>query len=121
MLDTTTLLSRLRSHQISEDKGRSFVVAIPSTTYCGAVRRFVPRVSVVEDGTDQEDSLAKEWMRIFSFLGRGPISNLTHGAIRQSMMALSPTHHSSHRISIRNYNQVHEVLRGTDFEPLLRD
>mmetsp|Transcript_106536 Transcript_106536/g.308326 ORF Transcript_106536/g.308326 Transcript_106536/m.308326 type:complete len:395 (-) Transcript_106536:92-1276(-) len=62
---------------------------------------------------------ATEWMRIFRFLGVGPVNGLTMEHVREAMILL-PTYIRDHRQSIKNFDAVEKALRGTEFERLLR-
>jgi len=61
---------------------------------------------------------AEEWMRIFSFLGKGPSQDLTIEEVRStfSMAATTSTKRSE---SISNYGNVENALKGTQYEYLL--
>ncbi len=61
---------------------------------------------------------AKEWMRIFQFLGVGPTQNLTIDDVRSSF-AMASTHTKSRKETIINFEDVEKTLSGTKFEYLL--
>lgn len=54
---------------------------------------------------------AYEWMRIFKFLGRGPMENLTMEEV-QSNFDLAPTTASQHKDIIANFDEVQKALEG---------
>lgn len=58
---------------------------------------------------------AKEWQRIFKFLGRGPQTKLTMADV-QGNFDLAPTSSRSHRDIIANFDDVWESLKGTKYE-----
>ena len=61
-----------------------------------------------------------EWKRIMHFVA-GPVSarHLTIAKVRSSMKHASTTH-PSHNVTISNYEEIVKLLRGTEFEKLLR-
>ena len=59
-----------------------------------------------------------EWMRIFRFLGVGPGEGLTRKRLEGAMKIVA-THPSSQNITLANYAEMVEILRGTKFEELL--
>ena len=61
---------------------------------------------------------AEEWMRIFKFLGRGPTENLTMTDVVNGF-DLAPTFVKHHNVSLANYEEVRDLLTGTEYEDLL--
>lgn len=59
-----------------------------------------------------------EWIKIFQFLKRGPVANLTIDMIRKTFSMVS-TSSRKHREMITNYNEVKETLNGTRYLHLL--
>jgi len=59
-----------------------------------------------------------EWKRIFRFLERGPTSNLTIQQVHEAF-SMERTSSKSHKDIIANYDEVKQVLTGTEFEQLL--
>jgi len=66
-----------------------------------------------------ESNDAEEWMRIFRFLGRGPGFHLTKEQVEIAMETVATSNKPSHNVSISNYKEVRDVLKGTEFESLL--
>ena len=62
---------------------------------------------------------AAEWVRIFQFLGMGPISNLTMDKVRENF-SMTSTSSRKHEDMISNYHAVKESLRGRPYYNLLR-
>lgn len=61
---------------------------------------------------------AKEWMRIFNFLGRGPTVNLTMADVVDSF-TMAPTAAKNHNESLANYDEVVSLLNTTEYAGLL--
>lgn len=61
---------------------------------------------------------AKEWMRIFSFLGVGPSEGLTMNDVR-STFKFASTHTKARNETIVNFKRVEQTLVGTPYEYLL--
>lgn len=61
---------------------------------------------------------AEEWMKLFKFLGKGPTEGLTMDDIVNSF-ELAPTFQKNHNVTLSNYEEVRDLLIGTDFENLL--
>jgi hypothetical protein len=74
------------------------------------------------DSTHQDDNVpAEEWMRIFKYLGRGPMYGLTMKNVKDHFI-LEETHAAKLRNeTITNYNEVSSTLKGTMFEYLLNE
>ena len=62
---------------------------------------------------------AEKWFRIFRFLGRGPGFHLTKEQVEIAMETVATSNKPSHNVSISNYKEVRDVLKGTEFESLL--
>ncbi len=60
----------------------------------------------------------EEWEKLFSFLGVGPATNLTHKQLERGMKHAA-THPPGHNMTLANYDEVAEALKGTKFEDLL--
>ncbi len=60
----------------------------------------------------------EEWEKVFSFLGVGPATNLTHKQLERGMKHAA-THPPGHNMTLANYDEVAEALKGTKFENLL--
>lgn len=60
----------------------------------------------------------EEWEKVFSFLGVGPATNLTHKQLERGMKHAA-THPPGHNMTLANYDEVAEALKGTKFEDLL--
>ena len=79
----------------------------------------VPYVSVSYDKLYGGDAAAvEEWKRIFQFLEQGPADDLTLEQL-QGAMGTEVTHYKWHNKTLANYEQVRNVLMGTEFESLL--
>lgn len=78
----------------------------------------VPHVNVSYEKLYHDED-AEEWMRIFRFLGVGPAKHLTRQGV-QKAMAHVDTSIQSHEDTLSNFDTVREVLKGTQFEDLLR-
>ena len=79
----------------------------------------VPHVYVSFDELFHGDNIAKEWARIFAFLGVGPKEDsLTTEMVEKAMMHAA-THSPYHNETIENYEEVRDALMGTKFENLL--
>ena len=61
---------------------------------------------------------ADEWMKIFRFLGVGPMEDLTMDDVRASF-DLAVTHSKGRNESVSNFIEVEKTLKGTKFEYLL--
>jgi len=61
---------------------------------------------------------AEEWMRIFRFLGRGPGSNLSRNLVDKAMEHVK-TSSPFHNVSMSNYEEIKDILKGTEWETLL--
>ena len=59
-----------------------------------------------------------EWSNIIKFLGVGSAENLTKKTL-QSAMHHVPTSPGHHNETISNYQEIQNVLMGTEFEALL--
>lgn len=57
-----------------------------------------------------------EWRRIFDYLGVGP-TNFTHSDIEHAGHAATSV--PMHNVTLSNYEEVREILTGTEFEVLL--
>jgi phosphoglycolate phosphatase-like HAD superfamily hydrolase len=77
----------------------------------------VPYIQVSFEKLYYSDS-AEEWMRIFRFLGVGPTQGLTMEEVNAAMKHLS-TSNPKHEDTLKNYDEVASVLKGTEFEELL--
>lgn len=69
---------------------------------------------------DNDEELAEEWMKVFRYLGRGPMEGLTMKTVRKYFV-MAPSHSKSKNETIRNFQQVVSTLKGTEFEHLLRE
>jgi len=79
----------------------------------------VPHVYVSFDELFHGDNIAKEWARIFEFLGVGPKEDsLTTEMVEKAMMHAA-TNSLYHNETIENYEEVRDALMGTKFENLL--
>jgi formylmethanofuran dehydrogenase subunit E-like metal-binding protein len=67
-------------------------------------------------GSDDAD----EWMKIFRFLGVGPMEDLTIEDVRASFNLVS-THSKGRNLTISNFIEVETTLKGTKYEHLLFD
>ena len=65
------------------------------------------------------DETADEWMKIFRFLGVGPQKGLTLNDIRHAT-TFAATSNRDHRATLKDYDTIAMLLRGTEFEGLLR-
>lgn len=65
------------------------------------------------------DTTADEWMKIFRFLQVGPMEGLTMDVVRGGMTFVA-TSNRDHRAILAEYDAIAELLRGTEFENLLR-
>jgi len=77
----------------------------------------VPFIEVTYERLYNTDD-PKEWRRIFEFLGVGPSKNLSRQDVDQASAHLS-TSHNSHKDTLENYENVRDLLTGTEFEELL--
>ena len=77
----------------------------------------VPHIKVTYEKLYQSKD-AEEWMRIFRFIGRGPGYDLSMDQVEKAMEHVG-TSVPFHNVSISNYNEVRDILRGTEFEALL--
>ena len=81
----------------------------------------VPHIQVTYDrlyNVDGKGGDIEEWEKVFSFLGVGPASNLTHEQLERGMKHAA-THPPGHNMTLSNYDEVAEHLEGTKFENLL--
>ncbi len=62
------------------------------------------------------DEDTSEWRRIFDFLGVGP-DNFTYSDIEHAGHAATSV--PMHNVTLSNYEEVREILTGTEFEVLL--
>jgi hypothetical protein len=81
----------------------------------------VPHVDVSYERLYLVDDIAVEWRRLFSFLGVGPTDERLTSADLISRMEHQATSDRSIRDKIRNYDEVEEILRGTEYEIFLSD
>ena len=82
-------------------------------------RMNVPHVSLSYEKLYGGDTAAvEEWKRIFQFLGQGPTDELTLEQL-QGAMSTEVTFYKWHNKTLANYEQVRNVLMGTEFESLL--
>lgn len=65
---------------------------------------------------DSED--AEEWMRIFRYFGRGPTSGLTLGDVERAF-PYAKTSKKARDSILSNFDEVKELLHGTEFEAFL--
>lgn len=72
------------------------------------------------DSVDDDDALAEEWMKVFRYLGRGPMQGLTMKTVK-SYFAMASSHAKSRSEAISNYQEVVSTLIGTEYEYLLRE
>ena len=77
----------------------------------------VPHVKVSYEDLYFSDD-AEEWMKIFRFIGRGPGSKLSKGQVEEAMEHVG-TSDRSHKVTISNYDEIVDLLKGTKFEALL--
>lgn len=61
---------------------------------------------------------AEEWMKITRLLGVGPQEGLTQKDVNE-MMEHAGTSNPTQRTTLENFNEVQDLLRGTEFEGLL--
>ena len=61
----------------------------------------------------------REWMRLLRHLEQVPGRNLTRAQLDDAI-GHGATHLASHRQILSNYEEVERVLKGTEFQPLLR-
>ena len=61
---------------------------------------------------------AAEWMRIFTFLGRGPKEGLTLEEVQKNF-GMAKTSSKTHKDMMLNYDEVKKTLEGTEYEDLL--
>eukprot|EP00559_Dactyliosolen_fragilissimus_P005749 CAMPEP_0184856490 /NCGR_PEP_ID=MMETSP0580-20130426/1675_1 /TAXON_ID=1118495 /ORGANISM="Dactyliosolen fragilissimus" /LENGTH=250 /DNA_ID=CAMNT_0027351561 /DNA_START=302 /DNA_END=1054 /DNA_ORIENTATION=+ len=76
----------------------------------------VPHILVSYEKLYKTDD-AEEWMRIFRFLGKGPTKDLTKEMVNDSMKYVATT--NPQNVSISNYDEVVNFLKGTKFEKLI--
>jgi len=77
----------------------------------------VPHIKVSYEKLFYGDN-ANEWKRIFLFLGRGPAHNLSRNLVEKAMEHVG-TSSPFHNVTISNYEEVRDMLIGTNFERLL--
>lgn len=77
----------------------------------------VPTIHVTYEKLFLAGSDTAEWMRIFEFLGVGPTANLTVSEVEQAGHAATSI--PVHNITLSNYEEVKDVLDGTEFYSLL--
>lgn len=77
----------------------------------------LPHVSVTYEKLYHSDD-ATEWMRIFRFLGKGPVEGLTMDGVRGAMEH-ADTSNPSQRMTLANYDEVEKILKGSKYEHLL--
>ena len=77
----------------------------------------VPTIHVTYEKLFLAGSDTAEWMRIFEFLGVGPTANLTVSEVEQAGHAATSI--PFHNITLSNYEEVKDVLDGTEFYSLL--
>jgi len=65
-----------------------------------------------------QNNTVDEWRKIFRYLGRGPDSNLTPLLLERAMNS-AVTHSPFHNASISNYEEIRDLLTGTEFGTLL--
>jgi hypothetical protein len=107
-LPTKYLVQTLRSRTKEEDEVDEFLV-----------KMAVSHVSVSYDKLySGDDTAVDEWKRLFAYLGRGPVDDLTMEQLH-SAMKLQVTHYPWHNKTLANYEEVRNVLLGTEFEGLL--
>eukprot|EP00568_Trieres_chinensis_P009477 CAMPEP_0183297548 /NCGR_PEP_ID=MMETSP0160_2-20130417/4817_1 /TAXON_ID=2839 ORGANISM="Odontella Sinensis, Strain Grunow 1884" /NCGR_SAMPLE_ID=MMETSP0160_2 /ASSEMBLY_ACC=CAM_ASM_000250 /LENGTH=382 /DNA_ID=CAMNT_0025459397 /DNA_START=51 /DNA_END=1199 /DNA_ORIENTATION=+ len=79
----------------------------------------IPHVSVSYERLYSGDETAlAEWRRVFEFIGTGPTDNLTPEQL-QNAMETEVTHLPLHNQTLSNYNEVKNMLTGTEYECLL--
>jgi hypothetical protein len=81
----------------------------------------VPHVDVSYERLYLVDDIAVEWRRLFSFLGVGLSDERLTSADLIARMEHQATSDRSIRGKIRNYEEVEEILRGTEYEIFLSD
>jgi len=77
----------------------------------------VPHIKVSYEKLFYGDNV-DEWKRIFLFLGRGPVHNLSRNLVEKAMEHVG-TSSPFHNVTISNYEEVRDMLIGTNFERLL--
>jgi len=77
----------------------------------------VPHIKVSYEKLFNDD-ISKEWEKIFRFIGRGPIHNLSKELLEKAMEHVA-TSSPFHNVTILNYEEVRDILVGTSFEKLL--
>ena len=77
----------------------------------------VPFINVSYEKLYQSND-TEEWMRIFRFLGRGPGSNLSRNLVDKAMEHVK-TSSPFHNVSMSNYEEIKDILKGTEWETLL--
>ena len=77
----------------------------------------VPHIKVSYDKLFNGD-ISKEWKKIFQFIGRGPVNNLSKELLEKAMEHVA-TSSPFHNVTILNYEEVRDILVGTSFEKLL--
>jgi hypothetical protein len=81
------------------------------------VQYKVPTIHVSFEKLFTADEDTSEWKRIFNYLGVGPRNNLTRLDIEKAGHAATSV--PRHNVTLKNYDEVREVLVGTEFEDLL--
>lgn len=77
----------------------------------------VPTIYVSFEKLFTRDEDTSEWRRIFDFLNVGPRDVLTRHDIDKAGHAATSI--PMHNVTLSNYDEVREILIGTDFEHLL--
>lgn len=78
----------------------------------------VPRVDVKYEKLYYAPT-AEEWMRLFDFVGVGPTENLTMADVEKHMRFVV-THPPVRNQTLGNYKEIHDALKGTEWEKLLK-
>ena len=103
---TETIVPWLRGDRVSDEM-------IKDTLSMNGIRY----ISVDYEKLYRSES-AEEWMRIFRFLGRGPMENLTISTVRETF-SIAATTSADRNSTITNFREVEKKLRNTPFEYLL--
>jgi len=77
----------------------------------------VPHIKVSYEKLFNDD-ISMEWEKIFRFIGRGPVHNLSKELLEKAMEHVA-TSSPFHNVTILNYEEVRDILVGTSFEKLL--
>ena len=77
----------------------------------------VPHIKVSYEKLFNDD-ISKEWEKIFRFIGRGPIHNLSKELLEKAMEHVG-TSSPFHNVTILSDEEVRDILVGTSFEKLL--